>query len=163
MCITNGSLHFVTSSHSFFGAGHMPGVVFGRLCSCIRSTAPDLSQHVSNALSCTTSLSNTILVSNRATAVAVLNYLQESQSGCLKCLIADESGTLRRQQVSPAFQSAGGRMLGTCIEALPGKEAVLPVVQKLLAAWVLVPDWKAASTCASEQRGSVSRFGFVTR
>ena len=144
-------------------AGTLPGTVYGRLCDCVAPVSADLAEPLTTALSGATNLGSTIVVSSRAAAVAALDYLERSKAGCLKCLIVEETETPETPALPAAFCRHRAVSLADCIQAKPGCEAALPVVQKLLSRWVLVPAWADAEACAASQKHAAVRFGLVTK
>jgi chromosome segregation ATPase len=148
-------------------AGNLPGTVFGRICDCVHAPDTRLVAVLNTALSCAANLGSTLVVSNRATALAVLEHMRTTRAGCVRCLIADEvaapaeGGAARR--MSPALLDAGAQSLARCVDARPGCESALHVVQNLLASWVAVSDWSVAERCSAAQKGSRDRFGIVTQ
>jgi hypothetical protein len=141
--------------------------VYGRLCDCAYVKRPSDASVVSTALSCTTNLSSTVVVSNRSSAIAVLHHLQSSKTGSVKCLIVDEahnSAQAKLRNLPIAWQSMlGVDSLFEAVEATEGCEATLPVIQNLLASWVVAPDWQTAVQCLQGQQHHKHSFGIVTR
>ena len=148
-------------------AGKLPGTVFGRICDCVHASAGNLTAVLNTALSCAANLASTLLVSDRATALAVVEHLRQTRAGCVKCLIVDDTPArgldTHARRVSPVLQSAGARMLADCVVARPSRQGALHVVQDLLASWVHVPDWSAAERCSGAQKGARERVGIVTQ
>lgn len=144
-------------------AGSLPGTVFGRLDNCV--AACDKVAEVNTALSCIANLASTIVVSDRATALAVLEHIRQKRAGVVKCLIVDEAACMDRAAaaVPQSLQGMHAQPLAQCVVAQAGFEAALPLVQGLLAQWLVVPDWKAAEQCAQAQKSSRSRCGIITR
>jgi chromosome segregation ATPase len=137
--------------------------VYGRICDCVQACARSAPAVLNTALGCAANLANTLVVSNRATAVAVLDHLHATKAGCLKCLIVEEAPPKVGQPPLPAsLQSQKAQPIANQIQAQPGCDAALPVVQSLLKSWVQVPSWDAAEAFARAQRSSSSRFGIVT-
>ena len=149
-------------SKSVLLPGKLPGKVFGRLCDC--AEACTYAAEVNTALSCTANFTNTIIVSHRLAALAVLEHMRQQRAGVVKCLIVDEASSAEQAPVlPPAHRSLGAQPLAQSVVAQTGQEAALPVIQGLLANWLVVPDWKAAEQCAHAQKSSRSRFGVVTQ
>jgi hypothetical protein len=143
-------------------AGKLPGKAYGRICDCAMSMNPKLTAVINTALSSTASLGTTLIVSNRATAMAVLEHLKITRAGCMKCLIVEEAAPANAHPLPAAFERAAAGSLDSHLQAMLGCEDALAVVQGLLAGWVHVPDWQAAEACSASQKGSHRRLGIIT-
>eukprot|EP00892_Ulva_mutabilis_P012333 jgi/Ulvmu1/9472/UM052_0041.1 len=149
-------------------AGKLPGALHGRVCDCTAVTDASLVAPVATALRSTTNLGSTIITSNRATALAALEHVKASRSGCVKCLIIEEQrpeGEERgeRARLLGAWAASGAVALWGCLQARPGHEAAAATAAALLRNWVLVDSWAAAERCAAEQKHLDHKFGIVTR
>ena len=156
-------LHDTVPAHP---AGKLPGKVFGRICDCVHADDASHVAVLNTALSCAANLATTLIVSNRATALAVLDHLRTTRAGCARCLIVEESpgrfASGAAPRLNPALLAEGARGLAEYVRAQAGREGALHVVQDLLISWVAVPDWAAAERCSGAQKGSRDRLGIVT-
>eukprot|EP00798_Chlamydomonas_sp_ICE-L_P004997 gene4997-34781_t len=115
--------------------------IFGRICNSVVLTDASMSVPVNAVLRELLNLSTTVLVSDRETAYAAVNFFRQAHAGFITCRILSEIH--ENQQQCPGAKKGMIPLVST-VEAGPEAKAVAPMLASLLQGWYLVHERQTA-------------------
>jgi chromosome segregation ATPase len=138
-------------------SSQLPGRFYGRLCNMlsISDSHASAAVAVNGALAEAANLNSTLIVSDRATAAAVIEYFRQQRVGTVQCKILSEAPAT----ASNAYAAAGSssRPLLECVQAVSGVTGLQGLLQQLLGSWLLVDSREEASRLMHLRRNLVTR------
>lgn len=160
-------------------AGQLPGRFHGRLCNLV--AVRDVSAHTAAnaALQERANLNSMLVVSERATAAAVIEHFRQHRVGTVQCKILAElqqqgqrgsgAGRMDRDTAAqelcllpPAAAAAGASwLLGALTYSTDEVPGLAQLLDQLLGGWLLVPDRQAAAQLMHLKHSMVTRWGVM--
>ncbi|KAF8068237.1 dscc1 [Scenedesmus sp. PABB004] len=139
--------------------GALPGTFHGRLHNALAVCDAGAAAAVNAALQETVDLSRTLLVTDRATAAAVIQHFSAHRVGVAQCRVLSELAAPAPAPPPPP----GARALLGCVRGAPGVPVpgLDALLGQLLGGWLLVEDRAAARRLLHLRRHLVTRAGEV--
>lgn len=124
----------------------LPGQFYGRLCNLAAVTDPSVQLAVNAALQERCNMNSVLVVSDRATAAAVIEHFRQNRVGTVNCKILSEMQQ-QRAGTNPAAAASGTvsrpvlEVLRYDSQAVPGLQQLM---EQLLGGWLLVESREVA-------------------
>lgn len=142
-------------------AGRLPGRFFGRLCNLAAISDPAAQAAVNAALRERCNLATMMVVSDRATAAAVIEHFRQNRVGTVNCKILSELQQQQQPRVpNPPTAAAAGvssvllQQVQYDRQAVPGLQHLM---EQLLGGWLLVESRDVALQLLHLKRSMVTR------
>lgn len=140
----------------------LPGQFYGRLCNVVSVADASLQPAVNAALQERCNLASTLIVSDRATAAAVIEHFRQNKVGTVNCKILSE---LQQQRTSNELTATAAAAAAGCTPLLQllqyNRQAVQglqPLLEQLLGGWLLVESREVALGLLHLRRSMVTRW-----